>query len=63
MCLFDLFLVTDEQTACRICPIGERIRQYEADEAYIDAVLADGAAKASELAAVTMADVKKAMGL
>lgn len=47
----------------RICPIGERIQEYEADQAYIDAVLADGAAKASELAEVTMADVKKAMGL
>lgn len=47
----------------RVCPIGERIQQYEADQAYIDAVLADGAAKASELAEATMVDVKKAMGL
>lgn len=47
----------------RVCPIGERILKYEADQMYIDSVLADGAAKASELAAVTMADVKTAMGL
>jgi tryptophanyl-tRNA synthetase len=48
---------------CRICPIGERIKQYEADQEYIDQVLADGAAQASELAAVTMKDVKDVMGL
>lgn len=47
----------------RICPIGERIKQYEADQAYIDKVLADGAAQASELAAVTLKDVKEVMGL
>ncbi|KAE9293285.1 hypothetical protein PF008_g24844 [Phytophthora fragariae] len=47
----------------RICPIGERIKQYEADQAYIDKVLADGAAQASEFAAVTMKDVKEVMGL
>ncbi|KAG6620831.1 tryptophan-tRNA ligase [Phytophthora cinnamomi] len=47
----------------KICPIGERIKQYEADQAYIDKVLADGAAQASELAAVTMKDVKEIMGL
>uniref|UniRef100_A0AAV1UET9 tryptophan--tRNA ligase n=1 Tax=Peronospora matthiolae TaxID=2874970 RepID=A0AAV1UET9_9STRA len=47
----------------RICPIGERIKQYEADLEYLDKVLADGAARASELAAVTMKDVKEVMGL
>ncbi|KAJ8546858.1 hypothetical protein ON010_g11377 [Phytophthora cinnamomi] len=47
----------------KICPIGDRIKQYEADQAYIDKVLADGAAQASELAAVTMKDVKEIMGL
>lgn len=48
---------------CRICPIGERIQQYEADPAYIDTVLADGAEQASEIAAATMKDVRAAMGL
>ncbi|KAG3247913.1 hypothetical protein PI124_g7381 [Phytophthora idaei] len=47
----------------KVCPIGERIKQYEADHEYIDKVLADGAAQASELAAVTMQDVKEVMGL
>lgn len=47
----------------KICPIGERIKQYEADQEYIDKVLADGAAQASELAVVTMKDVKEVMGL
>ncbi|KAG7401420.1 Tryptophan--tRNA ligase, mitochondrial [Phytophthora boehmeriae] len=46
-----------------ICPIGERIKQYEADQTYIDKVLATGADQASELAAVTMKDVKEVMGL
>ncbi|ETK92183.1 tryptophan-tRNA ligase [Phytophthora nicotianae CJ01A1] len=47
----------------KIGPIGERIKQYEADQKYIDKVLADGAAQAAELAAVTMKDVKEVMGL
>lgn len=47
----------------KMCPIGERIKQYEADVEYVDKVLKDGAAKASELAAATMKDVKKVMGL
>lgn len=47
----------------RIHPIGVRIKQYEADQEYIDKVLANGAAQASELAAVTMKDVKEVMGL
>ncbi|RLN65029.1 hypothetical protein BBJ29_004261 [Phytophthora kernoviae] len=46
-----------------ICPIGERIKQYEADQTYIDKVLVAGADQASELAAVTMKDVKEVMGL
>lgn len=47
----------------KICPIGERIKQFEADRDYVDKVLANGAAQASELAAATMKDVRKAMGL
>ncbi|KAL3665399.1 hypothetical protein V7S43_009435 [Phytophthora oleae] len=47
----------------KICPIGERIKQFEADPEYIDQVLANGAAQASELAAVTMKDVKEVIGL
>uniref|UniRef100_M4BLP1 tryptophan--tRNA ligase n=1 Tax=Hyaloperonospora arabidopsidis (strain Emoy2) TaxID=559515 RepID=M4BLP1_HYAAE len=47
----------------KVCPIGERIKQYEADLEYLDKVLANGAAQASEMAAVTMKDVKEVMGL
>ncbi|CAH0482386.1 unnamed protein product [Peronospora belbahrii] len=47
----------------KICPIGERIKQYNADPEYIDKVLANGAAQASELAVVTMKDVKEVLGL
>ncbi|CAI5719951.1 unnamed protein product [Hyaloperonospora brassicae] len=47
----------------KICPIGERIKQYEANLDYLDQVLADGAAQASEMAAVTMKEVKEVMGL
>lgn len=47
----------------KICPIGESIKRYEADQAYIDQVLAAGAEQAAELAAVTMKDVKEVMGL
>ncbi|KAI9907377.1 hypothetical protein PsorP6_003254 [Peronosclerospora sorghi] len=46
-----------------ICPIGKRIQAYEADRAYITNVLRRGAAQASELAAVTMKDVKDVMHL
>ncbi|GAB9475272.1 Tryptophan-trna ligase [Globisporangium polare] len=47
----------------KICPIGERIHQFEADPTYINEVLADGAEQASEIATATMKDVKTAMGL
>ena len=47
----------------RICPIGDRVRDLEADPAYLDAVLADGASAATEIAQQTMRDVKNAMGL
>ncbi|CAI5701236.1 unnamed protein product [Peronospora effusa] len=47
----------------KICPIGERIKQYNGDQEYIDKVLAHGAAQASELAAITMKEVKEVIGL
>jgi tryptophanyl-tRNA synthetase len=47
----------------RICPIGDRIRDYESDPAFLDAVLAEGAERASEVAAETMKEAKAAMGL
>ena len=47
----------------RICPIGDRVREYEADPLYLDQVLAEGAEQAREIATATMKEVKDAMGL
>jgi tryptophanyl-tRNA synthetase len=47
----------------RLAPIAAEMKRLEADAAYIDAVLADGAARARELAADTMKSVKDIVGL
>jgi tryptophanyl-tRNA synthetase len=47
----------------RLAPIAAEMKRLEADAAYIDAVLADGAARAHELAADTMNSVKDIVGL
>jgi tryptophanyl-tRNA synthetase len=47
----------------RLAPITAEMKRLEADAAYIDAVLADGAARAHELAADTMKSVKDIVGL
>jgi tryptophanyl-tRNA synthetase len=47
----------------RLAPIAAEMKRLEADAAYIDAVLADGAARAHELAADTMKSVKDIVGL
>ena len=46
-----------------IAPIQKKRAQLEADPAYIDSVLDRGAEVAAEVAAVTMAEVRKAMSL
>jgi tryptophanyl-tRNA synthetase len=45
-----------------LAPVRERYSALRADEAALDAVLADGARQARGLAAVTLADVRAAMG-
>lgn len=55
--------VVADAVVAKILPIGDRIREYEADELYIDQVLKEGANAASELAADTMKDVREVMGL
>ncbi|KAJ0399443.1 hypothetical protein P43SY_005382 [Pythium insidiosum] len=55
--------IVADAVIAKICPIGDRIRQYEADEAYLDQVLEEGADRARELAGETMKEVKQAMGL
>lgn len=47
----------------RICPMGDEIRRYQKDRAYLDSVLNRGKDQASEMAAETMAQVKQAMGI
>ena len=44
-------------------PVRERYAELMADPAHLDAVLADGAARASEVARRTMADVRDRVGL
>ena len=46
----------------KLGPIGSEMKRLGQDAAYIDAVLADGSARARELAAKTMKDVKDILG-
>jgi tryptophanyl-tRNA synthetase len=47
----------------KLAPINAEMRRLVADEAYIDQVLADGAARAQSIAATTMRAVKDIVGL
>lgn len=47
----------------KVSPIAGEMRRLMADPAYIDTVLADGAARASKIAAKTMVDVRAIVGL
>ncbi|DAZ92977.1 TPA: hypothetical protein N0F65_004352 [Lagenidium giganteum] len=55
--------VVADAVIAKITPIGCRIAEFEADQLYIDQVLADGAHAANEIAATTMIEAKRAMGL
>jgi len=46
-----------------LMPVRERYQELRADEAELEAVLAAGAGKAREIAAVTLADVRERMGV
>ncbi len=46
----------------KLAPVGERMRSLLADPAEIDAILAKGAERAREVAAPTVAEVKKLVG-
>ena len=46
----------------KLAPVGDRMRALLADPAELDRILAKGAAKASEAAAPTLAEVKKLVG-
>jgi tryptophanyl-tRNA synthetase len=52
-----------EAVASHLAPVRERYAELRPDEAAIEAILAAGAEKARAIAAVTVADVRGAMGL
>jgi tryptophanyl-tRNA synthetase len=52
-----------ELTVAKLAPVNAEMRRLVGDPAYIDSVLADGAARAQVLAAKTMAAVKDIVGL
>jgi len=46
-----------------LAPVRERYEQLRADEAMLEAILADGAVRARELSSQTLADVRERMGV
>ena len=46
-----------------LTPVRERYRALRADEAHLEGVLGRGADRASAIAADTLADVRRAMGV
>ena len=59
----DLKLAVGDAVVAELGPIQERYRALRDDEAMLEAILADGAAKARAMASVTLADVREAMGV
>jgi tryptophanyl-tRNA synthetase len=52
-----------ELAVARLAPIAAEMKRLQTDSAYIDAILADGAVRAGEIAAETMKAVKDIVGL
>jgi tryptophanyl-tRNA synthetase len=46
-----------------LAPVRERYAELRADDAALEAILADGAQRARAIASVTLADVREAMGV
>ncbi len=59
----DLKVAVGEAVAAQLAPLQERYVALREDEAALEAILAGGAAKARAIAAVTLADVREAMGV
>ena len=59
----DLKAAVGEAVVAALAPVNERYDEIRADEAALEEVLADGAAKARAIAANTLADVREAMGV
>jgi tryptophanyl-tRNA synthetase len=58
----DLKAATATAVVDMLAPVRERYAELRADEDRLDAILADGAAKASAMASATLTDVRAAMG-
>ena len=59
----DLKVAVGEAVAAELAPLQERYLALRDDEGALEAILADGAAKARAIASVTLADVREAMGV
>jgi tryptophanyl-tRNA synthetase len=59
----DLKAAVAQATVAYLAPVRERYTDLRADEDALEAVLADGAARAREIAAGTLADVRELMGV
>jgi tryptophanyl-tRNA synthetase len=56
-------LAVSEAVVGYLAPVRERYQQLRADEQALEAVLADGAARARAIAAGTLGDVRARMGV
>jgi tryptophanyl-tRNA synthetase len=59
----DLKVAVGEEVAEWLRPVRERYEALRGDEAALEEILAAGAAKAREMAAETLRDVRAAMGV
>jgi tryptophanyl-tRNA synthetase len=59
----DLKVAAAESVTAMLAPVRERYEDLRADEASLQAMLAQGAEKARAIAADTLADVRDAMGV
>lgn len=59
----DFKMAVAETTADAICPVQEELQRIQADKAYVDGVLKDGAERAARLANRTVSKVYRKVGL
>jgi tryptophanyl-tRNA synthetase len=52
-----------EEVTAYLAPVRERYRALRSDEAHLQRVLAEGADRAREIAAVTLGEVRERMGV
>ena len=59
----DFKVAVGEEVAAWLAPVRERYAELRADEGELERILAEGAAKARAMAAETLADVRRVMGV